>query len=383
MTTGNRNADLNVANWLIELMTLLPSGNKKPGKSVDELMSDLLENPHRVCTSDNDRKALKRKIQKTLKGLAEDPAWGPKVICQVDGKDGLVEKCEETRLRTYWKWKESKSALIIPPPNEDACLALLMIEKRLKEELPPATLEYLQPYFNDAKNRIQQFGNAGIRHIKWQKKIINQSPTQVLKPTKPDKEVQDAVLRAVHLDLQLKLSYLKHDGSQCKTYQVSPLGLVMRGPVTYLIAYKGHSSIEKDGENSQERMFVLHRIRKAEVMEDCRVQIPKGVSFEKFIERGGSDFVIGKLANGQIIDLEMDVNANVAARLKESRLTENQTLTATGTDKFRLTASLPITMQLGWWVLGFGPRVEVIKPVPFREWIAAEHQNAASRYQDK
>ena len=127
-------------------------------------------------------------------------------------------------------------------------------------------------------------------------------------------------------------------------------------------------------------MFALHRIRKAEVLDDRKARIPSGVSLEGFIERGGADLVIGDLANGQIVDLEMNVNSNVATRLKDTPLADNQTLTPAGSDKFRLTASLPITMQLGWWVLAFGPRVEVIGPPAFREWIASEHQNAAKRY---
>ena len=158
MTSGNRNADLNVANWQIELMTLLPSGNNKRGKTVDELMDDLLANKRRICQDENDHKALRRKVQKTLKLLADDMTWGPMLISEVDGPNGLVERTEETRLKSYWRWKDSKNTLIIPPPNEHACLALLMVEKRLKEELPPATLDYLQPHFDDAKRRIQQFG---------------------------------------------------------------------------------------------------------------------------------------------------------------------------------------------------------------------------------
>ena len=381
MTTGNRNADLNVANWQIELMTLLPTGSNAKGKTVEDLTEDLLRNPQRICRDDSERKALKRKIQKTLKALSEDVTWGSLLVCQVEGRNGIQDSAEDTRLRRYWKWKESKNRLILPPPNADACLALLMVEKRLKEELPPATVEYLQPHFNDARRHIQQMGGPGNRHMKWQQKIVNQPPTQVLKPTRIARDVHDAVLRALFEGYQLRLSYLKHDASQYKTYEVSPLGLVMRGPVTYLIACKVTGDIKDDDQDSSERMFALHRIRQAEVLEDRRAKAPNGASFENFIEKGGADFVIGELANGQLINLEMDVNANVAARLKDTTLTENQTLTAMGVDKYRLTASLPITMQLGWWVLAFGPRVEVIKPIALRQWIAAEHQNAATRYE--
>ncbi len=380
MKTGNRNSDLNVANWHIELMSLLPTGDKEIGKTVDTLIEDLLRNPQRTCRDEDDKVALKRKIQKALKGLKDDVTWGPKLVCRIEGENGLEERFEDSRKKAFWKWRDSKQKLILPPPNAEACLALLMVERRLKEELPPATLEYLQPHFEDAKRRIQQFGGAGNRYMKWQQKIVNQSPTQFLKPTKISKDVHNTILESLFENYQLRLSYLKHDGDQFKTYEVCPLGLIMRGPITYLIACKANGSGPATEHDSGERMFALHRIRKAEVLNDRKVRVPSEVTLEGFIERGGADFVIGDLANGQIVELEMHVNSNVATRLKDTPLADNQTLMPTGSDMFRLTARLPITMQLGWWVLAFGPRVEVVRPLAFREWIATEHQNAAKRY---
>ncbi len=378
VTTANRNGDLDVANWQIELMTLLPSGKREKGRTVEDLVQDLLRNPRRICRDEKDKKNLKRKVQKTLKALSEDVTWGPLLDFQVHGLDEFSEVSDKSRQRRSWKWKESKDRLIIPPPDADSCLALLMIEKRLKEELPPTTLTYLQPHFDYAKRHIQQMGGASNRHMKWQQKIVNQSPTQVLRPAKISKIVHDDVLHALFEGVQLRLSYPKHDGSQFKPYEVSPLGLVMRGPITYLIASKENGL--GDDSDVTERMFAMHRIRKVEILDDRKARAPRGVSLENFIDRGGADFVIGDLANGQIVDLEMDVNSNVATRLIDTPLADNQTLAPVGSDKFRLTASLPITMQLGWWVLAFGPRVEVVKPLAFREWIATEHQNAAKRY---
>lgn len=380
MKSGNRNSDLNVAKWQLQLMRLLPSGANEKGKSVEDLIGELLGDGARICRDDKDKEALRRKIQKSLQSLAQDETWGTKLVCRVEGKQGMEEVSYDNRRKTYWKWKESKSSLIIPPPNEHACLALLMVEKRLKEELPPPTLEYLQPYFNDAKNRIQAYGGPGNRYVKWHQKIVNQSPTQTLKPAKQNTEVHDAVLRALYENCQLSLSYLKPGSSQYQYYEVNPLGVVMRGPATYLVACKVAGDSDENGEGSQERMFALHRIRKAEMLLDQKAKPPKGVTFEGFIERGGSDFVIGKLANGQIIKLVAKVSKEVASKLNETPLAGNQTLTKIDGKQFRLTASLPITMQLGWWLLAFGPRIEVINPPELREWIASEHRNAAKRY---
>ncbi len=316
MTTGNRNTDLRVAHWVIELMTLLPTGDNQKGKTVEALMSDLLRNPERICREDNEKEALKRKVQSTLKNLLADVTWGPMLICRVEGKNGVLEERIGGSTKTaYWKWKDSKKQLILPPPNENACLALLMIENRLKEELPPTTLEYLRPHFDQARRGIQNRG-PGNAYMVWQKKIVNQSPTQFLRPKGSTKEVHDAVLLALFVNCQLRLRYLKPKSNEPQSYVVCPLGLLMRGPITYLIACKVSGNGQYAEEDSKERMFALHRISEAEALEDRKAPAPSGVSLEGFVERGGSDFVIGNLANGQIIKLQMNVNNNVASRLR-------------------------------------------------------------------
>ena len=46
---------------------------------------------------------------------------------------------------------------------------------------------------------------------------------------------------------------------------------------------------------------------------------------------------------------------------------KNQKLKQLENGKFLLKASLPNTEQLRWWLLGFGDRVEVLKPKSLRK----------------
>ena len=116
------------------------------------------------------------------------------------------------------------------------------------------------------------------------------------------------------------------------------------------------------------------------MIDNLKASFPNGVTFDGFLERGGADFVIGGLANGQTICLEAAVSRNVANRLSETQLSDNQKLVLIEGDQYHLTAELPITMQLGWWLLAFGPRIKVLNPPDLRNWIAAEHRNAAKQY---
>jgi len=379
-TGGTRNTDLNVMDWQLELMSLLPSGVTEMGLTAKELAREVLKDPQRSCSSEHED-SLVHKIQNHMKRLAQHKKWGPMLVCRIEKNGKLIElkiqDGESAPQTMYWKWAAAPG-MIIPPPDENACLSLLMIEKRLKDELPPATQDYLNPFIAKARERIEALSTFH-RLKKWQRKIVNQSPTQLLTPTHPRKNVQDLVLRALYDDCPLQFSYMKRHQDQYQTYQVMPLGVVMRGPVTYLIAFKLDAS--DDQKDIPEQMFALNRMSKAELL-DRKAPVSKKASFERYLKRGGSDFVIGGLADGQTIRLEADVAGNVAQRLDETPLAENQTLTDIQGGLFRLTAELPITMQLGWWLLGFGPKVKVISPPKLRNWIAAQHCKAAELYRN-
>lgn len=379
-----RNSALNVMNWQLQILTMLPSGGAAKGITAQELKAALLRDPWTICEDGDEEGNLITKIQKTLRELAKSVPWRDHLVCQVEESTSSKMKViriaeDETTTKTmFWKWKETAFRVMLPPLNEHASLALLMLEKRLKNELPPATLSHLAPFFKLAKARIQMVG-PGNRFTRWQKKIVNQPPTQQLSPPSwRNGDVQDAVLRALFDECQLQFSYLKRDSSQYQTYVVSPLGVVMRGPVTYLVAIKV-AGFERETENAPQ-MFALHRMRKADALPEQRAVLGKNMTFDTFLERGGADFVIGGLADGQVIQLKAEISASVAQRLEETPLSDNQVLKDGADGTSTLTVSLPLTMQLGWWLLGFGHRVKVIAPAKLRDWIAGEHRRAADRY---
>jgi hypothetical protein len=61
MATKNRNSDLNVAKWQLQLMRFLPSGANEKGKSVEDLIGELLSDGTRICRDDKDKEALSKK----------------------------------------------------------------------------------------------------------------------------------------------------------------------------------------------------------------------------------------------------------------------------------------------------------------------------------
>jgi len=89
---------------------------------------------------------------------------------------------------------------------------------------------------------------------------------------------------------------------------------------------------------------------------------------------------MGESASGQMLSLEAEFASQVGQHLEETPLHKDQFLTMLEDGRWRLTAEVRDTQQLRWWLLAFGPRVEVISPPELRAWIAKEHHTAAQLY---
>ena len=372
---GNRNTDQSVIKWQLTLMSLLPSSPHARGKTVTDLCKAMRPDGPANCRGDKEGVALVRKIQKTLKALYEDEYWGPMLLCRVDGPSGFDEidlaDDQKSTSKAYWKWRDATNLLVIPPQNEDHALALLMVQKRLKDELPPATLACLEQFFEIAKKRLENLG-PGNRYSKWQKKIAIRSPSQTLKPARMKAGVHDKVLRALHDECQLRLAYKKRGANNAESFLVNPLGIVLRGPVTYLVC--------TINEHKNVVLLSLHRIQSVEILLDTSVITPPGFKLEVFISQGAADFPIGNSADGGMIELVAEFSNVIVQHLAETPLADNQIIQPVNDSVAIVKATVPDTQQLRWWLLAFGPRVRVILPAYVREWVAIEHANAAKLY---
>ena len=79
---------------------------------------------------------------------------------------------------------------------------------------------------------------------------------------------------------------------------------------------------------------------------------------------------IGFLLSNKPINIEVLFEASSGFHLTETPISKNQQLIQLKSGKFLLKASLANTEQLRWWLLGFGNRVEVLKPKSLRNEFA-------------
>lgn len=255
--------------------------------------------------------------------------------------------------KNYWYWIEEAAIQDLPGMDPVTALAFEMAESYLKPLLPQATLELLQPYFHRARDVLNEQSDSLLR--KWPDKVAVIERGPVLQKPDINPDVQRVVYQALLEEKPIKATYRPRGAEQSKDYLMHPLGIVSRVGVIYLICTLW--------DYDDVKQFALHRFTHAEMI-DGSINIQKTFSLTHYIEQ---DQQFAYKIEEKSIQLKVLFEASTAAHLSETPLTSNQTLTPQNDGRVLLEAEVMRTLELRWWLLGFGDDVEVIKPKSMRE----------------
>ena len=330
-----RNSDLNAVSRQWEMLRLLP--RKPPGMTSGELQQKLNDLGYGV---------VKRTVERDLQALSRPFP----ILCNDKGKP------------FGWHWNPEESANF-PAITLAEALSLRLVEDLLKPLLPQAILASLQTHFNQAQSKLTSLQQDNtIAH--WQNKVRHVPPTLPLLPPSIDSEVLDQVQQALLNDKQINVDYETAHAGKSSRQTLHPLALVQRGPITYLVATAFSYQ--------DSRIYALHRMRNA-VVSDQPVNRPADFNLDAYIAGGAFQFGEGTL------QLKAWVSADLADYLRESHLSEDQTLEADD-GGYQLTATVSDSWQLRWWIRSQGAGIVVLEPVGLREEVLAGLREALDGY---
>jgi predicted DNA-binding transcriptional regulator YafY len=251
-----------------------------------------------------------------------------------------------------WSWDATAQAFDLPTMDGPTALTIRMIEQFIPTLLPPAIRELLEPQFKRAKEVLD--ANPGNPLKVWTDCVRVVPREMPLLPPKYNnaaiRVVYDALLAGKRFSANYKSRAAITD--EMKSYEVSPLGLVARGNLLYLVCSLW------DYEDI--RQLALHRVFDA-ALTDKAVTRSEGFNLDRYIEQGEFQYPVGPM-----IQLKLKMNRAAAAHLYETPLSEDQTITESGTDYVVVTATVRDTAQLEWWLSGFGASVEIREPPDLR-----------------
>ncbi len=266
-----------------------------------------------------------------------------------------------------WRWPRG-THLDIPGMSIPEALAMRLVETHLKQLLPASMLEGLQGMFSLAQHKLNQAERKNSNPSKtWLDKVRVVPPAQPLLAPIVREDVQADIYQAVLENRQITAEYQSIDSEEPRTYVLHPLGLIMRGALTYLVA--------SAWSYADARLYALHRFSKVKLL-DAAVNTPEGFNLDTAIASGLAEF-----ANpGEPIHLELRCTDWVASYLTETPLAADQKIEAEAEGWVRLTATVNDTWQLYWWILGQGAELEVCSPDSLRRRVVGSLHESLSNY---
>lgn len=264
-----------------------------------------------------------------------------------------------------WHWAEGSAAFDIPALEPSEAVAMKLVEIYLRPLLPAAMLDALTPHFESADKTLKSDG--GLGPARWTRRIRVLPKGLQLLPPKVDAAAQRTVYDALLWAKRLEIAYRPRRRIEEKRYLVNPLGIVVRNSVVYLVA-----SLT---ENDEPRQFVLHRMASARVLEEPATE-PKGFDLDRYIEQAEFGFPTGKT-----IRLVANFSKGAAKILSETPISANQTMKALSDDRVQVTATVRDSTELHWWLLSFGPEVEVASPLSLRRFMTETIKKTLVGYQ--
>lgn len=262
-----------------------------------------------------------------------------------------------------WFWRQAAEIQDLPQMDPPVALTFSLARQFLSQLLPPAILQELVPYFRRADNVLKGLKSHGFEQ--WRDRVRIVPRTQPLIPALIEDNVLHVIYEALLNRQQFKGRYSGRYRDEAE-YDFHPLGLIFRDSVVYLVATVW--------DYEDPRHYALHRFTRAEPLE-AAAREPHDFTLDSHLATGVAEYAD---TDARYIKLVARFEAASAQHLRETPLSEDQTLKDMRDGRVELRSTVLSTWQLRWWLLGFGENVEVMRPASLRSEFE-EHAKALYR----
>ena len=278
-------------------------------------------------------------------------------------------EADERTIPYGWSWSRAAPALDLPAMDGPTALMLKLVQHFIPKLLPPSLTDHLQPYFHRADVVLE--GHAAPTLGRWLDHVRVVPREMPLLAPSVDPAVARVVYQALLDGKRFTAEYASRSSRspEPKCYDVSPLGLVARGNLLYLVCTLW--------DYTDFRQLAIHRISSA-APTDIPVTSPSDFDLDRYIAEGEFHYPVGPM-----IKLEARFHRGAATHLYETPLSEDQVIADLSDDYVLVTANVRDTEQLRWWLLGFGDLIQVLNPESVVTDIAASLRSALRSYEDQ
>jgi predicted DNA-binding transcriptional regulator YafY len=257
------------------------------------------------------------------------------------------------------------AASFLPPTSFTAqeALTLLVLCHELGEQRGV-------PFFSAARQAALKLESCLPKAVRDEVRQVASSIEIRLEPKNAlaqSERVYQQLLSAIGSHRCVRIRYQSLAEQKAISTRLSPYRLLYRRRSWYVI---GRSSLHRDT-----RTFNVGRITSLEILDD-RFRVPSGFSLQRHLRNAWQ--LIPE--PGRDVDVELRFQPKVAINVAEVAWHKTQRVKfhRDGTLTFRVRVSG--INEIAWWILGYGDQVEVVKPRPLRQLIAAHVQRMSTQY---
>ncbi len=249
-----------------------------------------------------------------------------------------------------WRWRSDAPIQSLPHMTSSQAVTFMMVEEHLKHLLPPSLIDEMNPWFDLARRSLSTKNNVR----QWINRVRIVPANQPLIPPVVERAAQQAIYEGLLQDKQLECIYQgRGQHSEEKTYILNPLALVQKGSIIYLVCTRH--------DRSDIQTFALHRFKSATVL-NTRALHPVNFDIDEYIDSGALGFRVDFNQPTENITLKLHMSEADAHYFEESQLSLDQSIEKLEDGMALITATVPYTSQLIWWLRSFGKKIRHIEP---------------------
>lgn len=256
-------------------------------------------------------------------------------------------QCDDSESPFRWSFTR-EAPLKLEDMDAPTALALFLSESHLSPILPQSVLDQLGPQFRRARNFLNGLGGNGLAD--WAKRVRSLPNGKTLLPAQVDAQTWAQVSAGLLERKQLEVAYQSRSKGELKRFRLHPAGLVSRHAVSYLLAsVDGYTDL---------RQFALHRMSEVRVLEEGGYE-HESFDVDAYIASGVFSY---REAEAQV-ELIADVRPQIAALLKETPLSLEQTLSSVSEHGWcRLQATVSLDRETLWWIFALNENIRLHAP---------------------
>lgn len=261
-------------------------------------------------------------------------------------------------------WYLLKSfCLDVPSLSLTECLSVSLMEDLLLQLMPSSLVSPLHGKFALARSKLAVL--PSFPHARWRELLRYVPPGMPMIPPAILPSVLLAIQESLLGQCQLLVDYQSAGAEETKPLTLHPLALIQQGARSYLVATAF--------EYPDPKLYALHRMASATLI-STPSQRPTGFSLDAYLASGAAQFGVSGT-----IRLKACIGDALKCLLEETPISTDQNI-ATRSGKHTLTASVPDSWQLEFWIRSQGTEITVLQPLSLRRRIIAALQASLAHY---